>query len=71
MAVDHAGQCLAIHAEPPSSRAHARRSAMRRRFRPDACVCDGRTRMLRIQPLPCILSRFDLTHDALVSVAVV
>ena len=71
MAVDDAGKCLSIHAEPLSGRAHARRAAMRHRFRPDSGVLDGRTRMLRIQPLPRILSRFDLVHEDLLSVVVV
>jgi len=71
MAVNDAGQRLSIHAQALGRRAHVRRASMFRRVRPNAGVRDGTARMLGVQPLPCIVSRFNLSHDVLPSVVVV
>lgn len=71
MAINHAGQRLAIHPEPLSRRTHGCSATVLGRVGPNAGVRDGSARMLWVQLQPCIVSHFDFGHDARPSVLVV
>ena len=71
MAMNHAGQRLAIHSQPLGRRTHGCRATVLGRVGPNAGVRNGFARMLRVQPQPCIISCFNLGHNALPSVGVV